>query len=614
MGKTDLQATASQSESPIVVWFRKSKRRLFAPHVILGLLLMVILGYLVAAPLVTLVSTTTTWQPQDVRIRGQLVEVGKFTLYHWERILTSNLAPAALWNPLMNTMIVAALIVLVVLLISSILAWLVTRTDIPARKVISNLAMLPYILPSWTLALAWVEVFQNSSLYLPTGFLEYFTGITVPEWLVYGPVPIVIVMALHYYPFGFLLISGALTSIDSQLEESAEVLGAGRFRILRKITFPIIMPAMLSTALLAFARSIGTFGTPAILGVPARYPLISTQIFSFLTTGRDSHGFILALVLLLMSFTGVIINNRIIGSRKEFTTIGGKGRRTSLVKLGKWKVPIAVVTIVFLAIVGVFPFILLGWSSVMLNVGNFSIKNFSLHYWTGKATSRLADGLPGALRNREVLGALKNSVSVALIGGLLTGAVGMFIGYVVAKNRQAFLAKALEQLSFVPMLIPSIVFGSIYLALFSKARWLIPSLYGTFALLIVVTVGKQMPYTARSGISSMLQVSGELEEAAIIQGVSWWRRFRKIMLPLTKSGFFAGTLIVLITSMRELSLYILLVTPANRVLTTITFGFIQEGNMQISYAITTLLILVVLALNLIVSVWQKTDLAEGIGG
>ena len=153
-------------------------------------------------------------------------------------------------------------------------------------------------------------------MYMPKGFLEYFTGITVPEWVVFGPFPIIIAMGLHYYPFAFLLISGALSSIDSQLEESGEVLGARRFKIMRRITFPIVLPALTSAVLLAFARAIGTFGTPAILGLPARYTVVSTQIYSFLGTGRDSQGYILALVLMLLSFIGLGINYKLIGTRK----------------------------------------------------------------------------------------------------------------------------------------------------------------------------------------------------------------------------------------------------------------------------------------------------------
>lgn len=596
------------------VWVAKVKKRVLAPHFLLGLVLSIVLAYLIVGPLITLVRTTTTWQPQDIRIRGENVVVGQATLYHWKRILRSNLSQAALWAPMRNTLVVAAGTVLLVTVIGSLLAWLVTRTDLPMRKFIANLAVLPYVLPSWTIALAWVQTFQNSDLYLPVGFLEYFTGIKVPEWLVFGPVPIIIAMGLHYYPFAFLLISGALSSVDSQLEECGEVLGASRWKILRRITFPIVLPALTSAVLLAFARSIGTFGTPAILGLPARYTLMSTQVYSFINTGRDSQGYILAIVLMLMTFIGMGINNRLIGSRKKFTTIGGKGTKNNPVKLGKWRIPIAIIVTFFLFVVAVFPLILIGWSSVMLNMGDYSLSNFSLQYWIGESNRYYADGAPGILRHAETLGALKNSVLLSVIGGLSTGLLGMCIGYVVVKERNTWLGKGLEQLSFIPMLIPSIVFGSVYLALFSKPNWFIPSLYGTFALLVVVTIGKQLPYTARSGISAMLQVSGDLEEAAIVQGVPWRKRFTRIVFPLTRNGFVAGSLIVLITSMRELSLYILLTTPANRVLTSITYRFIEEGNKQISYAITTLLIITVLVLTTVVNMWQKTDFTSGMGG
>jgi len=172
----------------------------------------------------------------------------------------------------------------------------------------------------------------------------------------------------------------------------------------------------------------------------------------------------------------------------------------------------------------------------------------------------------------------------------------------------------LEQISFVPMLVPSIVFGALYLTLFAVRRGPVPALYGTFALLVLVTVVKQLPYTVRSGVSSMLQVSAELEEAAVILGAPWMQRLRKIMLPLTRSGFVAGSLIVLITSMRELSLYILLVTPANRVLTTLTYRYVEVGYTQFSNAMTVLLTVLVVVLTYAINAWQKTDLAAGLGG
>jgi iron(III) transport system permease protein len=264
--------------------------------------------------------------------------------------------------------------------------------------------------------------------------------------------------------------------------------------------------------------------------------------------------------------------------------------------------------------VALFPLGFLTWSSLTLNAGDYSIGNLGLHYWIGRSNPRFAAGEPGILRNEAVLGAVWNSVRLSIIGGLLCGFLGMLIGYVVARARKSLASRLLEQISFVPMLVPSIVFGALYLTLFAVRRGPVPALYGTFALLVLVTVVKQLPYTVRSGVSSMLQVSAELEEAAVILGAPWMQRLRKIMLPLTRSGFVAGSLIVLITSMRELSLYILLVTPANRVLTTLTYRYVEVGYTQFSNAMTVLLTVLVVVLTYAINAWQKTDLAAGLGG
>ena len=143
MGKLEVEAKSTVSYSPFAIWFRKRGKRLLSPHFVLGVILLVILAYLVVAPLITLVRTTATWQPTDTRIRNENVVVGQFTTYHWQRILGSNLSKAALWDPLLNTLTVAAGTVVLVAVIGSLLAWLVTRTDLPMRKFISNLAVLP---------------------------------------------------------------------------------------------------------------------------------------------------------------------------------------------------------------------------------------------------------------------------------------------------------------------------------------------------------------------------------------------------------------------------------------------------------------------------------------
>lgn len=593
---------------------RKAWNQLRKPESILSILFLIILAYLIIVPLISLICRTFVWGTGDLRIRGENVEPGKFTLYHWRRMLTGDFAKSVFYKPLLNTLTITVGTVAIILLISTLLAYLVVRTDIRWAKLINALAIVPYILPSWVLSLSWLQIFQNSAVALPDGLLFFLTGKNAPEWLVYGPIPIMITLGLHYYPFGYLLISGALSTVDSQLEESAEILGANQRFIGRHITMPIVSPALLSTALLGIARSMGTFGTPAILGLPARYYTLSTQIYSLIHTQREAQAYILAIVLLLISSTGLYLNQKLISSRRSYATIGGKGVKSRKVKLGKWNTPIAVITLIFLFMVSVFPLGFLVWSSFCLNAGDYSISNLSSHYWIGASNPRFAAGEPGILRNEAVRGAAWNSVRLSLISALICGLFGMLIGYVVVKSRNSPIAHMLEQISFAPMLVPSIVFGALYLTLFAVRRGPIPALYGTFTLLVLVTIAKQLPYTVRSGVSSMLQVSHELEEAAVILGASWRERMRRIMLPLTKSGFVSGALIVLITSMRELSLYILLVTPANRMLTTLTYRYIEVGYTQFSNAMTVLLTLLVLLMTWAIKAWQNTDIAEGLGG
>lgn len=584
------------------------------PETVLGLIFIAVLSYLIIVPLFILVRTTLVWGPADLRLRGVNVVVGEPTLYHWRQMTSGALAQAAFYRPLINTLIVTAATVAIILLVSSLMAYLVVRTDLRWKKFISNLAVVPYILPSWVLAQAWLQVFKNSNIGMSPGLLEYYLGWQAPDWLVFGPLPIAITMGLHYYPFGFLLMASALSTIDSQLEEAAEVLGASRSYILRKVTLPIIMPAIFSTVLLGMARAMGTFGTPAILGLPERYYVLSTQIYSLLRTQREGQAFILALALLLIAGLGLYLNARVTSARRSYATIGGKGVKRRPTRLGRWNTPIAVVVLVFLLLVAVFPLGLLTWSSFMLNAGDYSISNFSLHYWTGESNPRFVEGEPGILRNQAIIGGLWNSVKLAVVGGLLCGVMGMLIGYVVVKGKRQLVPRVLEQVSFVPMLIPSIVFGAIYLSLFAVRRGPIPALYGTFAILVLVTVAKQLPYTVRSGVSAMHQVSGELEEAAVVLGASWWRRFRSIVFPLTRSGFVAGSLIVFITTMRELSLYILLSTPSNRLLTAMTYRYTEVGYEQFSNAMTVLLTVIVMIVTVVVQWWQRTDLAEGVGG
>ena len=590
---------------------RRLSRYITTPHAILAFLFIALMFYLIVVPLGHMIWTSLTWQSGDERFSRDAQE-GVVTLFHWQRVFTSKVTKAMLIAPLRNTLVTALGATLLALSIGSILAWLVSRTDLPLRKFITGVVTIPYMLPSWVLALSWIIIFKNQRIGGAKGLLEAVTGLQVPDWLAYGPVPIIIVLCLHYYAFAFLLLSGALVSLDSSLEESAELFGASRWRILRKITLPLMMPAFLSAFILSFSRTLGTFGTPAFLGRPVRYFTLSTMLYSNVKQGLFADGFILALLLIVLSAVTIYVNQRVIGTRKGFHTFAGKGFRGRPTPLRGWKYPILILVLIFLALAVFLPLSVLFYRSFMLFEGNYSLSNLTLHYWIGESNPLIAEGSPGLLRDPMILKTAWNSIKLSVLTAVLTAVIGILLGYAIVKGRGTRLSRLVEQMAFLPYLMPSIAFGAIYISMFARPLGPIPALYGTFTILVVISVVKHLPYSSRAGVGSVMQVAGELEEAATVAGAKWVRRFRKIILPLSTSGLMAGTLLTFITTMRELSLLILLVTPATRVLTTMTFRYAEQPFGQYTDALAAFLVILVFAGNFIINRIRRTEIGAAL--
>src|SRR5690606_33016913 len=274
----------------------------------------------------------------------------------------------------------------------------------------------------------------------------------------YGLFPITITLALHYFPFGFMLIGGAIRNIDAQLEESAELLGASRLTLLRRIVFPLVLPAIFSTFLLTFSKGLGSFGTPAFLGGPVREFLLSTSLYANLIGQRPGIGYIAALFMVVMGVLVLYMNHKIIGARRSFVTISGKGARASLVKLGGARGPLAALVLLFIAAVIAVPIGALIVDTLMLRPGVYSWDNLSLHYWIGEASLAvgLGTGEPGVLRNPALMRALGNTMKLAVTVALLCGVLGVVFGYLIVRLRGTWLSRALDQLSFLPYLMPSV--------------------------------------------------------------------------------------------------------------------------------------------------------------
>ena len=526
------------------------------PYNIIVLIAVVLLVYLIVLPLLDMIATTFELAQRDIRAVGG-GKAGDFTLYYWQRLLASELSWTMLIKPLINSLVIGVCVSVCAILLGSILAWLMVRSDLPFKKFFSLAVIIPYMIPSWCKSQAWLSMFKTARLGGAPGFMASL-GLDVPEWLAYGPVAIIIVLTLHYYAYTYLLVSSALNSINSELEEMGEIQGAGKAMILRKITLPLVLPAILSAVILTFSKAIGTFGTINYLGSPVQYYTLSSQLYMNINSRDTQTGFAMAILMIIIASIAVFVNQKLIGSRKSYATIGGKGGRSTLIGLGKVGRPVITAALfVFFAVGIIMPIVILVMESFMLKEGIYSLDNFTLHYWIGESNPQIMEGLPGIFKNDEFINSLFNSLRLTLVNGVFGTIFGQLLGYITAKGRGRLHGKLVEQLVFIPYLIPSVAFGGIYLSMFSQPQQifgvtLVPALYGTFALLTLVSVVKHLPFAARAGTSNMLQISGELEEAATIEGAGFFRRFVKIVFPLSKGGFISGFMLIFVSIMKEL--------------------------------------------------------------
>ena len=232
-----------------------------------------------------------------------------------------------------------------------------------------------------------------------------------------------------------LLVSAALNSINSELEEMGEIQGAGKATILRKITLPLVLPSMLSAIILTFSKAIGTFGVINYLGSKVNFVTLSSQLYMNSKSQNTQTAFAMALIMICLASISVFVNQKLIGSRKSYATIGGKGGRSTPLRLGKHKPIITLVLIVFFIFGIIMPIALLILESFMLRQGDYSLSNLTLHYWIGDPIANVMEGQPGIFKNANFINSLINSLKLTFVNGVFGTIFGQIIGYICAKGR-----------------------------------------------------------------------------------------------------------------------------------------------------------------------------------
>ena len=580
------------------------------PATIIGIILLAVFGYLIVAPVISMLLSGVQVGFGDEAKTGQ--SAGSFTNHYLQRVFTSPVASIIFYTPLLNTITIAIVSVLVALMVGIPTAWLLARTDLPARRWFATALIVPYMLPAWTFALAWQTIFKNRTVAGQLGWFEAL-GWAPPNWLAYGRVPIVIIFALHLVPFVILLVSNAMKNLPGELDDAARMLGAGTSTRWWRVTFPLLRPAILSAATLMFAKAIGEFGVAYVLGLPVDFQVLATTLYQSISTQQTGIAGVLAAVMVVLGALSLWVDMRFLREARRFATVSGRAGAARTARLKRWRAPalLAVCTLFALSVVAPLGTLLL--STVMRVPGKFSLDNFTLDYWVGHQlpTAGFTDGV---LVSGATWGAAWNTLWMVGVAALITGALGLLVGYVVVRSPVPLLGSALRAVTFAPYLVPGLAFAVAYLSLFAVPRGPIPALYGTAAILILIMVADEMPFASRAGVSAMMQLGSEAEEAAQSLGAGWLRRMRTILVPIQRSALASATLLPFVSGVQGLSLVIILATPGTQLMTTLSMNLIDFGYTHAANAVVVLICAMALGGAWAAQRLFRSNLADGIGG
>ena len=607
------QAAALQA-NPAAVRRNKVKTFFSKPHNVILLLMGIVLTITTVAPIIAIVQDTFKIHPGTIDAYLAGTSQG-YTLVNYTDLFTSPLAKANLWTPLLNTVLLSVGSCLVAILFGGVFAFLITRTNLSCRKYLSSIFIFPYIMPQWTLAVVWQNLFNSNAVTgTSNGLLTSLFNVQMPLWWCKGLFPSLIVLGMHYAPFAYILIGGIFRNMDANLEEAATILDTPKWKTMFRITLPMVKPAILSTILLVFGSSTGSYPVPHYLGLAT----LSTKYVSMNSkyTGEAS---ILAIIMMIFGVAIMLLNQRSLKSRKNYTTVTGKSGQISKINLGRTgRVVIAVILIIITFFTSIFPIISFAFETFLPNPGDYSFlytgdaNNLTTKWWvtSENVTENGMYGQKGILYNNTIWTAFKGTMLVSVSCALIAGTIGTLIGYAVSKNRRSRWANYVNSVAFLPYLMPSIAVGVAFFILFSNQYF---NLFNTYALLIIAGTIKYIPFASRSSLNSMLQLSGEIEEAAVIQDVPWIKRMTRIIIPIQKSSIISGYLLPFMTCLRELSLFMLLCVQGFILSTTLDY-FDEMGLYAFSSGINLILIVTILICNALVNKVTGASLDKGIGG
>lgn len=544
------------------------------------LAVVLIIGYLTLTPLLYLAY-------------GTFFDEGRFTLGGFERAYATSGLLSMAWNSL----VFAVGSALLALIGGTFLAYVTVRTNVPFRPLLVATAMVPLIIPGLLYTISWIMLSSEN-----VGLINQLSNAVIgrPIVNIFSMTGMIWVEATHTAPLVYLFMVAAFRSMDPSLEESALVCGASRLTMLRRVTIPLVRPAIAAAALIVGINGLASFEVPVLLGLPDRIFVFTSRIFFELQQFPYDYGAAgaLSIGLVAIAIAGVYLTNRMRGGSGEFATITGRGFRPRTLDLGRARIPVGLVVISYFIVTTVLPLLVMLYTSFLPYYQQFSTSAFA---------SFSLDNYASLLSNRIFKQSLTNSLVLSLgsatIIMLLTTIGAWFVIRTRVPGRQI-----VDHLSFLPLIVPGLVMGVAISFVYLRNPLPIP-IYGTMLILVIAYVTRFLPYGMRYSTSSLTQISRELEESAEVSGASWLQSVRRIVLPLMVPGFMAGWIYIVIVSIRELSSSILLYSPGNEVLSIVIFQLYEKGEMT---TVSALSIVLVATLVLIVTLAYRLGAAIGL--
>lgn len=484
-------------------------------------------------------------------------------------------------DPIRNSFILASLVAVSAVIVGTLLAWAVSRTDMPARGLIRSLVFAAFVTPSFLGAIAWIFLAAPNSGWLNKAAVA-LTGAQRGPFNIYSFPGAILVIALYSYPYAFTFVASALEVMPSELERSAALLGAGWLRTTLRITLPLARPAILAGALLSFIEALTEFGTPAFLLIPARQQVMTTQIYLFFQfPTRPNLAAAYAIPLLLVAATLLILQRRLLG-RRRFTTVGGRGTAREAFQLGRWRWPLFGVCLIPPLLSLVLPYAALLATSVSRAWGNGPLPgNLTLDWYRWAIIDNLA-----------ARSAIQHSLLYAAAAATIVSILALITSYASSRG----LVPGARQLSFVamaPFAVPGIVLAIGFYGAYARPPLL---LYGTAWMLILAFATRFLPVAYAGSESALRSLDLDLENAVRTLGGSQLTTFRRVTVPLLRRSILANWLLVFVPSLRELSAAIFLFTPATAVVSTLIFDLSDAGNFEPVSALGILMMLVTFVL------------------